>query len=111
MGAVVTGTVASEQKYGFFIDLDESITGLLPHARIAKEKKGQAKKGEAIEVRVDSVDPVARRIGLSFGDVGAAEADEQATREYLSKMQQPTVASAGSSDFADMLKAALAKKK
>ena len=115
VGTLVTGTVASEQKYGFFVDLDESITGLLPHVRIGQDKKGKVRKGEAIEVRIDNVDTAARRIGLSYGDVGAAEADEQGAREYM-KMQkqeqyQPAAAAApGNSDFADMLKAALSKK-
>ena len=63
-------------------------------------------------MRIDSIDPTARRIGLSFGDVEAAEADEKEARQILEKMQKPAAsAAAGESDFADILKTALSKKK
>jgi small subunit ribosomal protein S1 len=110
VGAVVAGTVASETRYGFFIDLAEGITGLLPHGNVAADKKGSIKAGNTIEVTIENVDTDARRMSLSYG-VAQAHADKQAAREYLQKQSGKKQSQQPSSEFGEMLKAALSKKK
>ncbi len=109
-GASVPGTVASETRYGFFIDLAEGITGLLPHSNVAADKKGTIKAGSTIEVTVENVDPEARRMSLSYG-AAAAQAETETAKAYIAKQSGKTEANASSSEFGEMLKAALAKKK
>ncbi len=120
VGGTVPGTVAGEKDYGYFVDLDENITGLLLKRRIAKDKIGTVKIGETIEVTIDTVDTDERRIGLSCGDVGEIQEQSQrgggrgrsndraAVADYMKK--QKAAAANQESDFAFMLKAALGKK-
>jgi small subunit ribosomal protein S1 len=113
-GKKVEGKVADEKDYGYFIDLNESVTGLLPKRRVAKDKIGSFKKGDTIEVTIDSLDTDAHRISLSFGDVeeykpqekrGGGE-DKAAAAKYMKNQDKQD---SGESDFAAALKAALKK--
>ena len=110
-GKKFEGEVASETSYGFFIDLDESITGLLVHQNVAKDKKGSIKKGDKIEVTIESVDKSARRIGLSYGDIEVSNSDNSAAnnREAKKYMNAQKVDSSDGTAFGDALKQALGK--
>ena len=112
-GKTVEGTVADEKTYGYFVDLNDSITGLLPKRRVAKDKIGSFKKGDKIEVTVDQLDLNDHKIALSFGDVGKYEArsskggeDKAAAAKYMKNQNKQD---SGESEFAAMLKAALKK--
>lgn len=107
VGSKATGTVASETKYGFFIDLNDELTGLLVHQNISKDKKGSVKKGDSIEVNIDSIDKSSRRISLSYGDVEPTGGSDSDAKKYMQEQKE----SAAGSEFGDMLKAALNKKK
>lgn len=107
VGSLVKGTIASDTKYGFFIDLDENITGLLTHGKIAKDKKGSLKKGDTVEVSIDEIDIESQRISLSYGMESHAPADETA-KQALAKMNAP--GKKPSSEFGSLLKAAMEKK-
>jgi small subunit ribosomal protein S1 len=107
-GATVTGKVASKSKFGYFIDLAEGVTGLLPFGNIAADKKDSVKPGEPVEVAVQNVDAERRRISLSLGMVEVVK-DEQDARAYMA--QQKTQPKKDASEFGDMLLAALMKKK
>jgi len=116
VGTKVTGTVADQKEYGFFVDLDDSITGLLPNRRIAKEKIGSVSKGDSIEVTIDTLDLETRKIALSYGDVpeyqprtggkssGGSNSD---AAKYMK--EQEAKANSGESEFAFMLKNAFKK--
>jgi len=88
-GVSVKGIVADEKEYGYFIDLESGVTGLLNKARIAIEKgeKGKKdklwKKGEEVEVTVQYVDTEERKIVLSFGEIELApvQISEQPKKE------------------------------
>lgn len=108
-GSTVTGTVASETKYGFFIDLDENITGLLIHNKVAKDKKGSIKKGDKIEVGINDIDIEKNRISLSYGVV--SDNSEKINKEAFKSIQTSSNTKKGSSEFGEMLKAAMQKKK
>jgi small subunit ribosomal protein S1 len=109
VGSKASGTVASETKYGFFIDLDEYITGLLVHTKVAKDKKGTIKKGDTIEVTIDEIDVENNRISLSFGDTKAPEAAVVSSKQS-GKSQKQAAAKKSTSEFGDLLKAAMNKK-
>ncbi len=108
VGSKASGTVASETKYGFFIDLTDDLTGLLVHQNVAKDKKGSIKKGDSIEVTINSLDKENRRISLSYGDVAPAEANDKDAKKFMDTQKSET---SDNSEFGAMLRAALEKKK
>lgn len=108
VGSKVSGTVASETKYGFFIDITDDLTGLLVHQNVAKDKKGSIKKGDTIEVTINSLDKENRRISLSYGDVAPAEANDKDAKKFMDSQKSEVQ---DDSEFGAMLKAALDKKK
>ncbi len=107
VGTTVTGAVAQATKFGFFIDLAEGITGLLPLANIAPEKKESIKAGSVLDVMVHSIDQERRRISLSYGiaevQQNAQELDKFLKEQNLPPRQSETV-------FGAALKKALNKK-
>ena len=106
-GSSAVGKVASRTRYGYFIDLADGITGLLPFANIAVDKKESLKPGETIDVTIESVDDERRRISLSLG-VSPARREEQDAREFIANQKETKTQQ--SSEFGEMLKAALEKK-
>jgi small subunit ribosomal protein S1 len=107
-GAAVQGKVSGKAPYGYFIDIADGLTGLLVFSNISADKKANIKIGDTLDVTVESVDTQRRRIGLTCG-IKAAHTEERDTREFMAK--QKKTESQPSSEFGDMLKAALAGKK
>jgi len=109
VGAMITGTVAQASKFGYFIDLTDSITGLLPFGNIAADKKDGIAVGNTLEVGIEGLDIERRRISLSLGKVeDRRNAGE--VKEYLKAQQQAQVASSSDSAFGDVLRKAMEKK-
>jgi len=128
-GMTVKGIVADEKDYGYFIDLEPGITGLLNKSRIAGEKGKKEKlwkKGEELEVVVQYVDVEERKIVLSHGEIELApvqiseqpkkKKERPAKSKQSSKspaMTYDTAKSGGGneeiSEFASLLKTALKK--
>ncbi len=67
IGSKVKGTVTGKTRYGYFVDLDEEITGLLVNDNIGKNKKGDINKGSTVEVEIEEIDTENQRISLSCG--------------------------------------------
>jgi small subunit ribosomal protein S1 len=111
VGAEVAGKVAKKTKYGYFIDLAESVTGLLVFSNIVADKKESLKDGDDIKVMVESIDLETRRISLSLGLKEAKEHQEEVSA-YLNKQKAAPVTKATSNDteFGAALLAALKKK-
>jgi small subunit ribosomal protein S1 len=110
-GSVVQGTVAQNTKFGYFIDLTEGITGLLPFGNIAQEKKDSLKVGGQLDVTIESIDIERRRVSLSFGKSEekshAAEVKQFLTVQKQQKQQLQNM----DTEFGAALKNALEKKK
>jgi small subunit ribosomal protein S1 len=79
-----TGTAARKAKFGYFIDLAEGVTGLLPLPNIAPEKKNDLKEGARVAVHIESLDTVQRRISLSYGKKEPSRETAE-TRAYLAQ--------------------------
>lgn len=107
VGSSVTGTVASQQKYGYFVDIAPGVTGLLAIPNIASDKRSSIKVGEPLEVQIGGVDTERRRISLLYG-VYASEADDTEAKKY---MEQAQPAAQQTSEFGEALRAALRAKK
>ena len=75
IGQVVEGTLERKEKYGFFVNLEPGVTGLMPKSKIAAsydaaeiEKK---REGDKITVCVEEMDITNRKITLAPGDAHA----------------------------------------
>jgi small subunit ribosomal protein S1 len=108
-GSFAEGKVNQSTKFGYFIDLAEGITGLLPFGNIAQDKKDSVKVGDTLAVGIESLDIERRRISLSFGK---AEEKQNASevKQYIASQKQPKTESSGT-EFGAALLAALQKKK
>ncbi len=107
-GTVAEGFVEKEMPYGFFVRLEEGITGLLPKSNIAKEDAAGIKSGEKTTVTVQSVDTENRRISLQSGSRTEAIDNEQAVQAHTKNQNKPPKRKDSSStEFGDALKNAL----
>jgi small subunit ribosomal protein S1 len=106
-GTLIEGTVSQNTKFGYFVDIMPGVTGLLPFANIAAERKDSIKVGSPISVNVESIDEERRRISLSFG-VAEEKSHAAEVKQFLSTQKKPSVAA--DTEFGDALKQALAKR-
>ena len=72
-GDRVTGKVAKIMPFGAFVQLVPGVDGLLPISRLGNgrhivDASEVVKVGDELELRIESVDPVARKISLSLVD-------------------------------------------
>lgn len=75
-----TGTVTKLMQYGAFVQLEPGVEGLihisnLGAGRRISHPREVLSEGDSVEVRVLSVDPAGRRIGLELSFTGAAGAE------------------------------------
>lgn len=109
-GADAAGTVARRAKFGYFIDLAEGVTGLLPIPNIAPDKKASLAEGAQITVHIESLDTERRRLSLSYGKQ-VAHQETAEVKEYLNKQTAPAPQKAPkSTEFGTALLEALKKK-
>ena len=72
-GDRVTGKVAKIMPFGVFVQLVPGVDGLIPISRLGNgrhivDASEVVKVGDELELRIESVDPVARKISLSLVD-------------------------------------------
>jgi small subunit ribosomal protein S1 len=72
VGQVVTGRVSKIAPIGFFVRVADCVEGLVPHVEPVADLAKTPREGQAVTVRIISVDLEERRVLL------AAESDEQA---------------------------------
>ena len=110
VGAEVSGTAVRRAKFGYFIDLAEGVTALLPLGNIAADKKGAITEGAVLNVRIESVDTAARRISLSMG-MKESRQETAEVKEYMNKQPMaPPKQTPKSTEFGAALLEALKKK-
>jgi small subunit ribosomal protein S1 len=110
VGSTVTGTVVSRQKYGYFVDLSDGITGLLAIPNIAPDKRNALKVDEQLEVTITGIDMERRRISLAYGVEADTSAQEREAVEHFEKQAESRASGKGTSEFGEALRAALKKK-
>ncbi len=75
IGQVVEGTLERKEKYGYFVNLEPGVTGLMPKSKIAASFDAQdiekKREGEKITVCVEEMDITNRKITLAPGDAHA----------------------------------------
>lgn len=100
--------------FGAFVSLGGGIDGLIHVSRLGGDKrishpKEAVKEGQAIEVRVETVDRANRKIGLSLAEVSRAEAEAAATIKEF--QQKQSASDSGMGTLGDLLKAQMEKKR
>lgn len=110
---MVTGKVTRIADYGAFVEVAPGVEGLLHIGQLATHRVNRVRavvaEGQEVNVRVASIEPDRRRIGLSMraasgraiGD--ASEVDEETLRRYT---KRPDTGPSGSS-LGDLLRAAM----
>ena len=72
VGQSVQGTIENKMNFGYFVELEPGITGLLPKSKINSHQKPASieklKLGETIAVVVEEIHPEERKITLGPGD-------------------------------------------
>ena len=102
-GSYHTGTVSRLAPFGAFVALGEGVDGLIHISRLGGERRIQRpdevlKPGQAIEVRVESVDRENKRISLVPADVSREEEETAVTlKQYQQRdtSEQPFMGSFG----------------
>lgn len=114
VGSFHSGTVNRLMPFGAFVSLGGGIDGLIHVSRLGGDKrishpKEAVKEGQAIEVRVETVDRANRKIGLSLAEVSRAEAEAAATIKEF--QQKQSASDSGMGTLGDLLKAQMEKKR
>jgi small subunit ribosomal protein S1 len=105
-GQTVQGIIEKKEPFGYFVQLEPGVTGLLPQSllRASNHAADIEKKqvGEPITVRVETVNPADRKISLAPGQ-------GKETGEWKSFSRPAAPSSLG--NLGDLLKQAMNKKK
>jgi len=106
------GTVARLTNFGAFVTLRPGVDGLLHISKLGSGKRIRhpheaLEKGQAVEVKIDSVDSDSKRISLSLAGSVQAEADEESESDYSGYLRE-NPKSMGT--LADILRAKLGEK-
>lgn len=90
-GTLATGHVEKEMPYGFFVNLQQGVTGLLPKANIADQDRQSITQGAAVQVAIEAIDMDNRRISLKSAslhtpaDTGTASSQTRTPQEKKGK--------------------------
>ena len=72
IGQSVEGTLEKKEKFGFFVNLEPGITGLLPKSNLNKADKPaeleKLKEGDGIPVMIEAINPSERKLTLTPTD-------------------------------------------
>lgn len=112
-GSLHVGKVARLAAFGAFVSLGGGVDGLLHISKLAGGKRIRSagevlRAGQEIEVKVDSVDPVKRRISLSLPAMETAEKPEE--EEDYAKYLAPPPAPPALGSLGEALKAKFERK-
>ena len=117
-GTFHSGTVVRLMKFGAFVNLGPGVDGLIHISKLGKGKRithpsDAVKEGQAIEVRIDTIDRDQKRISLSIPEMEPQEGGsikiEKDTEDYYREYVEKAPASMGS--FGDIMKRKMEEKK
>ncbi len=112
-GTLHVGKVARLAAFGAFVSLGGGVDGLLHISKLGGGKRIRSasevlRTGQEIEVRIDAVDPVKRRVALSLPATENAETPEE--EEDYTKYMAPSPAAPVLGSLGEALKAKLERK-
>jgi len=113
-GSIHIGKVARLTAFGAFVSLGGGVDGLLHISKLGGGKRIRSagevlRAGQEIEVKVDSVDSVKRRVALSLPSAEGAGSPEEETEDY-SKYVEPSPEPPAIGSLGEALKAKMERK-
>jgi len=113
-GSRIVGKVARLTAFGAFVSLGGGVDGLLHISKLGGGKRIRSaaevlRAGQEIEVKVDAVDPVKRRVALSLPATESQDAPEEEAEDYSKYIAPPPDAPALGS-LGEALKAKMERK-
>ncbi len=116
-GTTLTGRVVRLAPFGAFVNITEGVDGLVHISKLGKGRRIHhprevLEEGQEIEVQVESIDSVEKRISLTPSDYESPEneqkKEEKRVKEFKNKTKEETGKSLGT--LGDLLQAKLAEK-
>jgi small subunit ribosomal protein S1 len=116
-GSILTGTVARLAPFGAFVTLEAGVDGLIHISKLGKGRRIHhprevLEEGQEVEVQVESVDTIEKRISLAPTDYVSPEEDQKKEDSLVQDFQKSKKEQAASfGTLGDILKKKLAEKK
>lgn len=106
VNSLVTGAITNITDFGFFVEVEEGIEGLVHISELSRDKAKMAalKVGDQIRAKVIHSSPQERRIGLSIRRLETEE-EQKNYRDYLKSSQEAT------SNLGDILRETLERER
>jgi small subunit ribosomal protein S1 len=106
VNSLVTGAITNITDFGFFVEVEEGIEGLVHISELSRDKAKMAalKVGDLIRAKVIHSSPQERRIGLSIRRLETEE-EQKNYRDYLKSSQEAT------SNLGDILRETLERER
>ena len=91
VNSLVTGTITNITDFGFFVEVEEGIEGLVHISELSRDKNQMAalKVGDLIRAKVIHSSPQERRIGLSMRRLETDE-EQRNYRDYMKSSSEAT---------------------
>jgi small subunit ribosomal protein S1 len=115
-GQIITGKVARLTQFGAFVTLEEGVDGLIHISKLGKGRRINhprevLEEGQEIEVQVESVDTVEKRISLAPSDYVSPDDDQKSEEQLVQSFQKSRKEQSSTmGTLGDILQAKLAEK-
>ncbi len=115
-GDIITGTVVRLAQFGAFVTLEPGVDGLLHISKLGKGRRINhprevLEEGQEIEVKVESIDIVEKRISLAPSDYVGPDDDQKSEDKLVKNFQADRKKQSGTlGTLGDLLQAKLAEK-
>ena len=91
-GDIIDGTVVRIASFGAFVEIEPGVDGLVHISQLANRRVEKPEDvvsvNQPVKVKILSIDPQEKRIGLSVREV-EQDVYEEEVREYLDKQEEP----------------------
>ncbi|MCK5070818.1 MAG: S1 RNA-binding domain-containing protein, partial [Desulfocapsa sp.] len=115
-GQIITGKVVRLAQFGAFVTIAEGVDGLMHISKLGKGRRINhprevLEEGQDVEVQIESIDTVEKRISLAPSDYVSPEDDQKSEANLVNDFKKSRKADSSTlGTFGDLLKAKLAEK-
>ncbi len=115
-GSIITGKVVRLAQFGAFVNLEAGVDGLIHISKLGKGRRINhprevLEEGQEIEVQVESVDTVEKRISLAPSDYVSPDDDQKSEDRLVNDFKKSNKKESSTlGTFGDLLQAKLAEK-
>ncbi len=115
-GSIITGKVVRLAQFGAFVNLEAGVDGLIHISKLGKGRRINhprevLEEGQEIEVQIESIDTVEKRISLAPSDYVSPEDDQKSEDRLVKDFKKSNKKESSTlGTFGDLLQAKLAEK-